>query len=167
MEHAKKMALVEPRLLDVLQNQQKQHLLQNQHLPATTKSMAVLDEDMKKIWDRQDLSTEEKVTQYNQALQRYLSYKEQHERPYPVPVQSMPSADTPVSSSLEEDTLESIPKTMKNKAKLLLRKVKSHPDLKWSPKGEMIYKGQLHSGSHLSDLVNDLLRHRKGFEPLG
>ena len=39
--------------------------------------------------------------------------------------------------------------------------------LHWNEKGELKYENKPISDSHLVDLVNDMLRHRKGFEPVG
>ena len=53
-------------------------------------------------------------------------------------------------------------------ARQLLDKIKEHQDvLHWNDKGELLYETKPISGSHLVDLVNDTLRHRKGFEPVG
>lgn len=164
MEHSKKMALVEPRLLEVLENREAHR---HQMQPTATKVMTTLDQDMHDIGQRGDLSTEDKVKHYNQVLQRYLTYHEKQQQPEPLQVQVMAQTPTSDASSVETETLESVPITMKKKAKLLLQRLKRHPELKWNEKGEMIYEGQLYPQSHMADLVNDVLRKRKGFEPEG
>ena len=65
MDHARKMALVDPRLLDALRSQPPP--------PTDTvgKIVQTLDEEMKTILDRKDLDDGTKVTLYNQVLQRY------------------------------------------------------------------------------------------------
>jgi hypothetical protein len=50
---------------------------------------------------------------------------------------------------------------MKAKAKLLLKKMKSSPDISWNEKRELKYKGETVQGSNVVDLVNDVLRKRK------
>ena len=45
---------------------------------------------------------------------------------------------------------------MKTKAELLVRKMKADPNIAWSEKGELKYKGE-----NVVDLVNDVLRKRK------
>ena len=64
MEHARKMALVDPRLLDTLRSPPP---------PTDTvgKKVQTLDDEMKTILDRKDLDDGTKVTLYNQVLQRY------------------------------------------------------------------------------------------------
>jgi hypothetical protein len=56
---------------------------------------------------------------------------------------------------------------MKAKAKLLLKKMKSSPDISWNEKRELKYKGETVQGSNVVDLVNDVLRKRKYFKPQG
>jgi hypothetical protein len=63
--------------------------------------------------------------------------------------------------------VESVPKTMKAKAQLLLKKMKSSLDISWNEKGELKYKGETVQGSNVVDLVNDVLRKRKYFNPQG
>ena len=68
MEHARKMALVDPRLLDTLRSPPP---------PATDtlgKKVQALDDDMTTILDRKDLDDGTKVTLYNQVLQRTTSW---------------------------------------------------------------------------------------------
>ena len=42
---------------------------------------------------------------------------------------------------IDNEILESVPKTMKAKV-LLLKKMKSSPDISWNEKGELKYKGE-------------------------
>jgi hypothetical protein len=49
---------------------------------------------------------------------------------------------TVTKDAIEEDILESVPKTMKTKAELLVRKMKADPNIAWSEKGELKYKGE-------------------------
>jgi hypothetical protein len=75
-------------------------------------------------------------------------------------------APEPVKQDLfDDEILESVPKTMKAKAQLLLKKIKSSPDISWNEKGELKYKGETVRGSNVVDLVNDVLRKRKYFRP--
>jgi hypothetical protein len=41
------------------------------------------------------------------------------------------------------------------------------PDISWNEKGELKYKGETVQGSNVVDLVNDVLRKRKYFNPQG
>ena len=64
MEHARKMVLMDPRVLDTLRSPPP---------PTDTvgKKVQALDDEMKTILDRKDLDDGTKVTLYNQVLQRY------------------------------------------------------------------------------------------------
>jgi hypothetical protein len=53
------------------------------------------------------------------------------------------------------------------KPALLLKKMKTSPDISWNEKGELKYKGGTVRGSNVVDLVNDVLRKRKYFNPQG
>ena len=50
---------------------------------------------------------------------------------------------------------------MKAKAQLLLKKLKSSPDISWNEKGDLKYKGETVQGSNVVNLVSDVLRKRK------
>ena len=64
--------------------------------------------------------------------------------------------------------MKSVPKLYKAGARQLLDKIKEHRDvLNWNEKGELMYENKPITGSHVVELVNDTLRHRKGFEPVG
>ena len=69
--------------------------------------------------------------------------------------------------AIKEEILESVPKTMKTKAELLIRKMKADPNIAWIEKGELKYKGETVRGSNVVELVNDVLRKRKYFNPQG
>ena len=117
---------------------------------------------MQTILDREDLSADERLKLYDQSFTRYLNVYDDY-RPRPVAV-----APEPVKQDLfDDEILESVPKTMKAKAQLLLKKMKSSPDISWNEKAELKYKGETVQGSNVVDLVNDVLRKRKYFNPQG
>ena len=73
-----------------------------------------------------------------------------------------------ILSAVEEEFIKRLPKLYKSRARQLLDKIKQNRDvLHWNEKGELMYENKPISGSHVVDLVNDILRHRKGFEPVG
>ena len=160
------MALVDPRLLEGLQ----QH--QQQFQTPIMKAMSSLDGDMQGILSRHDVAPDEKVKLYNQVLQRYINYHDQRQTAAQAPVQvSLTSQDTSsspeVADSIERETLESVPPRMKKKAQLLINRIKAHPQMKWSDRGELVYKDEVMPNTNVADLVNDVLRRRKHFEPHG
>ena len=109
------------------------------------------------------MSDEEKVQAYNHILQKYLEYQRTDRKIVePATVnQKIPYFD------VESDVMRTIPKTMKRKAEALLERIKAHPDTSWNERGEFIYRGRVVEGSNVVDLLNDILRQRKGFEPHG
>ena len=91
----------------------------------------------------------------------------------PKPEESKESTEEPapeksISTAVEEEVIKCVPKIYKNGAHQLLDKMKENRDvLAWNDKGELVYENKPISGSYVVDLVNDTLRHRKGFEPVG
>ena len=82
--------------------------------------------------------------------------------------ESTAEAETIPTSAIEQELMKSVPKLYKAGVRQLLDKIKEHRDvLNWNEKKELIYENKPITGSHVVDLVNDMLRHRKGFEPVG
>ena len=63
--------------------------------------------------------------------------------------------------------LDSVPSTMKRKTQLLLSILKDNPNMTWDDDGTLKLYGKAIQGSNIIDLVNDVIRHRKGSEPMG
>lgn len=167
------MALVDPKILEALSSPR------NSALPPpnpTLANMSVLDTEMRHVLDS-DQSDGVKVQAYNQILQRYLFQQTKHVDSSPQlrpklfndhregsNITSLKVKETKEDIKLdpvEIDLLDSIPKTFLNKAHLLMRRLRNHPDLQWNEKGEVTLKGQHFPASNLADLVNDVLRNRK------
>ena len=146
---AKIMNLVDPRMLESLPPVNPVH-----------RTLNTLDQDMQAILQRSDLSDADKVRQYNQVLQRYLEYQDRQPT-------GPPSALPSPRHDLEGDLIHTVPKTMQKKAKALLERIKSHPDMNWNERGEFVYQNRVVGGSNMVDLINDMLRHRKSFQPRG
>ena len=128
MEYAKKMALVEPRLLESFQQQQHHH----QHHPHAMldKELCQLDQSMQEILDCKDVFQEQKLKLNHQILQKYLLYNKQVE-PIEMTVAetkvllSMPAAGmTEKVDPIETDIIESAPTKLNQKASLLMRRIK-------------------------------------------
>ena len=143
---------------------------------------------MNDILSSKQLNDEQKAKLYNQVLHRYLTYYDQRKSqplhvklttPKPVETlkpeeseetskESTAEAETIPTSAIEQEVMKSVPKLYKAGARQLLDKIKEHRDvLNWNEKGELMYENKPITGSHVVDLVNDMLRHRKGFEPVG
>ena len=175
------MVLVPENTLERLQ--QRQQIL----TPPVTQTLKNLDSEMGNILSSKQLDDEQKAKLYNQVLQRYLTYYDQRKgQPLHVKLTTSKQVETPnpdeesketskestevetIPSAVEEEVIESVPKLYKAAARQLLDKIKQNRDvLHWNGKGELKYENKPISGSHVVDLVNDILRHRKGFEPVG
>ena len=176
------MILVPENTLERLQ--QRQQIL----TPPMTQTLKNLDSEMSDILSSKQLDDEAKATLYNQVLQRYLTYYDQRKgqplhvkltTPKPVETpkseeseeaskESTAEAETIPTLAVEQEVMKSVPKLYKAGARQLLDKIKEHRDvLNWNEKGELMYENKPITGSHVVDLVNDMLRHRKGFEPVG
>ena len=127
-------------------------------------NLNTMDDKMKAILNRPDLSPEEKVDQYNQVLQQYQTYYQR--QPEPIPVK-LTSSSTEVISSIEDDVVSGVPKVYQQKAAALMKRIKEHPDLSWNERGELVIRGEPVMGTNMVDLVGDLVRRRKSFEPHG
>ena len=140
----KKMALVEPRLLDSLQKQQQHHENTCHHQPQAMldNKLCDLDQSMQDILGQKNLSQEQKLKLYQQHLQKYLLFKDKVEPPTvkivgedkveeillnPTSTSSSSSLPSPTKSSViegketvEMEILQSAPKNLRRKASLLL-----------------------------------------------
>ena len=176
MEYAKKMALIEPRLLESLQQQQQQSCHDHQPQSMLEQKLCQLDQAMQQVLDRKDVSQEEKLKLYHQILQKYLLYKDKVE-PMTVKVIGEPSLPEPhiialppveeTQESLEAEIIQSAPKNLRHKASVLLRRLKQDDNIAWNTKGELVYKGDVIPNTHIHDLVQDVLRKRKTHVPVG
>ena len=176
MEYAKKMALIEPCLLESLQQQQQQSCHDHQPQGMLEEKLCQLDQAMQHILDRKDVSQEEKLKLYHQSLQKYLLYKDKVE-PMTVKVIGEPSlpevhTKTPVTTeetpeSLEAEIIQSAPKNLRHKASILLKRLKQDDNIAWNTKGQLVYKGDVIPNTHIHDLVQDVLRKRKTHIPVG
>ena len=143
-----------------------------QQVPAPTnpihRSIATLDQEMKTILERSGLTDEEKVRQYNQVLQRYLEYHDHLKTPLISNTnQTVPNTNQTVPKAIQEEVLHTVPKTLRRKAETILERINRHPNMNWNDRGEFVFNGEVVRGSNVVDLVNDIIRHRKSFQPHG
>ena len=177
MQHAKKMVLISPEVLNAAKDKPKSS-------DATNTDR--LDVDMKEILDRRDVSPYDKAQQYNQILQRYLTfYNKSYNKPLSVSVlqdstsnseirpQNVSDEDQTNESSIDdtrmkrEDVLSNFPAKVTKKGDTILDLIqKSKGVLDWNQQGELIKEGNVIPGSHISDLIYDAVQ-SSSFEPLG
>ena len=182
MNFAKKMVLVPENTLERLQQREK-----IKTAPLTSR-LSKLDHDMEDVLNSTELSNEEKARRYSQTLQNYLTYYHQRkEEPLKIkfdstklsnvekePQEGKESLSVPeVPRSVEQDKVEreiinSLPKPLKNRGKMLLEKIRENPDImKWDSRGQLVFEDRPLPGSHIVDLVGDFMRERKGVDPMG
>ena len=135
-------------------------------------------QEMNDWLEKDDLPEDTKATMYAQQLQRVNQLKNQVFRPEPSPVQMITHTEQTMTSGSDSTTpsqqlnatdkriIDSVPKTMQNRAKLLVQKLKDHSDvISWNANGQLVLEGSIVPNSNIVDLVNDVIRKRKGFNP--
>ena len=170
MEHAKKMILVEPRVLEGLSRKPPVEEATHRDLKETTQRMDdVLNSDAEAY---------DKANAYQQALWGFLKRFEQY-KDRPLGKVQLTSDSKPISptskrpevedeSGVVREVIASVPISLRSKAERLLQRLKSNPQVKWNELGELEYDGRVIKQSNLTDLVNDVLRKRRQTpDPLG
>ena len=135
-------------------------------------------QEMNDWLEKDDVPEDTKATMYAQQLQRVKQLKNQVFRPEPLPVQMITHTEQTMTSESDSATpsqllnatdkqiIDSVPKTMQNRAKLLIHKLKDHSDvISWNDNGQSVLEGSIIPNSNIVDLVNDVMRKRKGFNP--
>ena len=128
--------------------------------------------------EKDDMPEDTKATMYAQQLQRVNQLKNQVFRPEPSPVQMLTQMERTMTSESDSATpsqqlnatdkqiIDSVPETMQNCAKLLIQKLKDHSDIiSWNHNGQLVLDGSVIPNSNIVDLVNDIMRKKKGFNP--
>ena len=152
----------------------------------TQSKLRSLEGDMKDILARTDLPDDTKLSLYQQVLQQYLQYDHARKTEPMSVTMSTPTQgsgttasgdkapadgavdDTPPKEDdLSPQILETVPKTLKRKAKLLIDQLKQSDVMTWNKNGELVYEGNTVKDSNIIDLVNDALKSKKGFVPYG
>lgn len=155
MEHAKKMMLVEPSVLERLNNI-------NQNQPDVINH---LDSEMKKILDVKNISDNEKWTLYNQALQKYLNFMKSTREPIKIPL--IEYDQNKKAYQFGQNILAPLPKQLQPKAQALLN-ILSNKGITWNEMGNVAYDGNIIVGSNIIDLITDLMKSSKSTtEPVG
>ena len=125
--------------------------------------------------EKDDMPEHTKATMHAQQLQRVTQRKNQVVRPEPSPVQMITQTEQTMTSesdtseqlsATDKQIIDSVPKTMQNHAKLLIQKLKDHSDaISWNDNGQLVLDGSTIPNSNTVDLVNDIMRKRKSFNP--
>ena len=132
-------------------------------------------QEMNDWLEKDDMPEDTKATMYAQQLQGVKQLKNQVVRPEPSPVQMITHTEETMTSesdtseqlsATDKQIIDSVPKTMQNCAKLLIQKLKDHSDvISWNDNGQLVLDGSTIPNFNIVDLVNDVMRKRKGFNP--
>jgi len=177
MKHSRKMYLIPEEVMSLIQRNQIQ-------TSPYVRPLTQLNQQMNDTLSNKETPDEIKANLYDQTLQQFLNIQEQREKHVPVvkiqgtntlPITSTqltsqltPSVPQPQQNIPDAEILGTVPKKFKQQAQGLLNWVKKSPDvISWDEKGAVSVDGKPLEGSSISDLVNDLLRKRKGFQPQG
>ena len=149
---------------------------QRQITPPTVVKLVNLDNEMRSVWEREGSSEEAKTKQYSEILERYLRFKDKREleKREPITVTLSPKEvndsivpEGTISKQIVSDIVEILPKTLRPKAKMILKRIGDNPDIvNWNERGELEYKGKVVPNTNIGDLVWDSLKKRK-YDPEG
>ena len=65
-------------------------------------------------------------------------------------------------NATDKQIIDSVPKTMQNRAQLLIQKLKDHSDvISWNDSGQLVLECSIVPNSNIFNLVNDVMRKRK------
>lgn len=153
------------------------------------KSMSALNHQISNNLENAKLPADIKLKNHEQYFQRFMNLQDQRESFIPrVEVHSSPEVPTvlaqepqsqmdqtqeaqpPRAQSLDhsdKEIVKSIPGRFRNQAEGLLQWIKKFPEsITWNDKGEVSLEGKSMRGSSITDLVNDVVRSRKGYSPI-
>lgn len=132
------------------------------------RKLGQLDAEMKTILDRTDLDDYEKARAYSTTLEKYLDIKQQLSQPQQIPLVEKPQPAQQQLQASKNIDLSLFPKSYRSRAGNLLNHVQNNTDLSWNDRGEILVDGSPVVGSHIVDLVDDVIRVKKGKpEPVG
>lgn len=173
------MILVDPRMLEMSKASSSTPPIPD----ALGQSISALDQEIRDILHQTGIPQSQKVLMYQQLLQRYLTFADQYRdrgkggggrtdterKKEAITTESIAeSSPVTVAKSTEERVLNSVPKKLRRKAKLLLDHVKDASNMSWNSQDEIVIGGETLRGTNIKELINDVLRPRKhGESPYG
>ena len=171
------MVLVDPRQLQGVPAAPFADPMPTQNINITQPESAAIDltiqgleRGLRDILDRTDIPDDRKADLYSHYFQQYITMKKKQTDTYRRPTEvtlSATSASDAAPDPLEKEIVQSAPKNLQRQATLLMRRIKENPSMGWNEQGELMVDGSIVGGSNIVDLVNDLLRKRKNFNPRG
>ena len=140
-----------------------------------------VDKNMEETLRRTDINDGEKQKLYYANLERYINLKHQKNNDFPtvnvamksttldgnIPGERREGEGTPTETLSDSTIVESIPKSMRNRAVSILNRLRTHPDIvSWNDTGQVKLNGERIQGSNISDLLGDVVRRRRNFNPV-
>ena len=149
MQHAKKFVLVDPKAYS------RQIKMPSVHTIAEPSSVS-LDDEVRSILDSFE-PDDVKVKRYVMTLKKF------RDRSAP-PTRPATSAREGIG---EDNILDSVPPTIRYKARRLLHVISQIPELKWNERGKLIYKQSVVPSSNIVELFNDILKIKQPNRAIG
>ena len=151
------MLIVDPAIIETLQFNQPPALT-SQNI--TRRVIQEADDSINSALANDMLTPSEQVMYYNQALQKRDQFSDKPS--------SLPHLPIIADDQVQDEIIDSVPQSFRNKAALLVKKWKRGGVLGWNKEGNLMYKGELIPGTNIIDIVNDVIRNRaKNPEPKG
>ena len=113
--------------------------------------------DMQSVLKNDTLTEDQKMQQYGQLFLRYQTMQKKLKEP----IIALPEPETKGITKPPTSILESVPKTYRNKAHLLLNHIQENTDMSWDDQNRLVKNGRPVQGTNILDIVNDLVRERK------
>ena len=154
MAHMRKMALVDPRLLETLRTPIQ---------PPIDTNLRDLDSEMTSILDKTDIDVSEKVRLYNQALLRYNDMAK-ISATKPTPVVVVKEKETPPTTDIMGEVVTTTSQSATGEGASVGVAFK---DNTVERQRRVVARRGGRTGSNVVDLVHDLLRKRKTSDPIG
>lgn len=146
---------------------------QKQTYSPVVEQMSNLDQDLQMVLSNSNLLPEQKYHQYQQIFGRYQQLRNEYFQPaktylptMETDMQTGPDLPTEKFPVDERRLLESLPKTVRRKGKILMDHMKDHSQsFNWLDSGEMVVDGKPIPGSNITDLVHHVTRNRPTAQP--
>ena len=151
MEYSLKMVLVPQDVYDAMQF-------------GKTRNGNIKEDKMHTSLDDPKLPLDHKMTLYNHELQKVMDEKDSVKQEKAAEHEI--DAVTHHKDIIETELIESLPRSLKVKGKLLLQRLKVN-NITWNSAGELIIGNTKYDGTNIIDLVNDVMHNRKYSAPFG
>ncbi|KAK3916522.1 Putative uncharacterized transposon-derived protein [Frankliniella fusca] len=159
MNHVKKMILVPHESVAKLNDPTP---------PPTETQLSSLDTEMELILRKKYADDSLKWKLYNEALQRYLHFNNERKKPVRISVEDFSLGDTGDTALIRQQLAAAMPKTYKAAALRLYDYLSTTGSrVTWDSSGLVSLEGTPVTNSNIIDLISDLTRSRKNFEPVG